>query len=87
MLRCTRAGISFWCLNPAVAFSALRAARCVVLASGTLAPLDSFASELGVPFGVRVSTPHVVNTAKQALIVGCKKNAQQFEIRNGTQKN
>ena len=36
-----------WSLNPAVAFKELTdKARCVLLTSGTLAPMDSFASEV-----------------------------------------
>lgn len=38
--------VSLWSLNPAVAFAELAAkARSVVLTSGTLAPLESFATE------------------------------------------
>lgn len=49
----TERSLHLWCLNPAVAFGQLTGghgggARCVVLTSGTLAPLVSFASELGV---------------------------------------
>ncbi len=34
--------------------------RCVILTSGTLAPLDSFAQELGLSFPVQLENPHVV---------------------------
>ncbi|KXZ49955.1 hypothetical protein GPECTOR_18g113 [Gonium pectorale] len=45
--------LSLWCFNPAVVFRDLAdAAHSVVLTSGTLAPLDSFASELGTEFHV-----------------------------------
>ena len=38
--------VCLWCLNPAVAFWEVKEkARSVVLTSGTLAPLESFASE------------------------------------------
>jgi Fanconi anemia group J protein len=38
---------ALWCLNPAVAFKPMAAtAHSVVLTSGTLAPLDGFASEV-----------------------------------------
>ena len=41
--------LCLWCLNPAVAFRGLAAAaHSVVLTSGTLAPLEGFASEVGV---------------------------------------
>jgi len=42
------------CLWPGVVFRPLVAsARCIVLASGTLSPLDSFEAELGAPFPFR----------------------------------
>ena len=37
----------------------------VILTSGTLSPLDSFASELGTDFKVQLEAPHVVDMAKQ----------------------
>ncbi|GAB4818658.1 hypothetical protein N2152v2_005704 [Parachlorella kessleri] len=55
-----------WCLNPAVAFKAVsEAAHSIILTSGTLAPLDSFASELGAPFKVKLEAPHVVDMRRQ----------------------
>jgi Fanconi anemia group J protein len=61
---------SLWALNPASAFSDLtgpgpNAARSVVLTSGTLAPLESFASELGAPFPIRMEAPHCVDVQTQ----------------------
>ena len=54
--------LSFWCFTPGVAMRALKekGARCVVLASGTLSPMSSFASELALPFPVRLENPHVI---------------------------
>lgn len=55
-----------WALSPEQAFaSAAAAARCFVLASGTLAPTASFASELGAPFPIRLEAPHVVDMQRQ----------------------
>jgi len=47
--------VSWWCMNPAVAFRDV-VKRCwsVVLTSGTLSPMDSFESELGTTFPVSV---------------------------------
>lgn len=57
-----------WCLNPSVTFNELAsAARSVVVASGTLAPTDSYAGELGVAFGAARSLPHVVDTRTQVF--------------------
>eukprot|EP00891_Asterochloris_glomerata_P003472 jgi/Astpho2/3472/e_gw1.00055.1.1_t len=41
------------------------AARCVVLTSGTLAPMDTFASELGTGFPLTLEAPHVVDMKRQ----------------------
>lgn len=58
--------VSLWCLNPEVVFKSLsELAHSTVLTSGTLAPLEGFASELGTPFDVRLEAPHVVDMARQ----------------------
>ena len=58
-----------WCMNPAVAFQEVAdAAHSVILASGTLSPLESFASELGVEFKMRLEAKHVINLQKQLWV-------------------
>ena len=53
--------LSLWCLNPACVFREIgEQARCVIVTSGTLSPMVSFASELGIPFGTQLETKHVV---------------------------
>ncbi|KAK3588854.1 hypothetical protein CHS0354_035997 [Potamilus streckersoni] len=54
--------INFWCMNPAVAFSDLSGTRSVVLSSGTLSPINSFQSELGVPFPVQLEANHIIDS-------------------------
>ncbi|EIE26626.1 DNA repair helicase [Coccomyxa subellipsoidea C-169] len=58
--------LSYWCFEPGVAMAALCAlkVRCILLTSGTLAPLDSFAQELSLDFPVTLENPHVVNTSQ-----------------------
>lgn len=52
---------SLWCLNPACIFEAIGAqARSVIVTSGTLAPMTSFQSELGIPIAQQLEAPHVV---------------------------
>lgn len=60
---------NLWCLSADVAFKDL-ADNChsIILTSGTLSPLDSFASELGVTFPVRVEANHVIDTTSQVLM-------------------
>ncbi|XP_027761029.1 Fanconi anemia group J protein [Empidonax traillii] len=56
--------LSFWCLNPAVAFSDLSEVRTIVLTSGTLSPMDSFSSELGVKFSIQLEANHVIRNSQ-----------------------
>ncbi|XP_028563968.2 Fanconi anemia group J protein isoform X4 [Podarcis muralis] len=57
--------LSFWCLNPAVAFSDMCGnVRSVVLTSGTLSPMDSFSSELGVKFSIQLEANHVIRNSQ-----------------------
>ncbi|XP_048482569.1 Fanconi anemia group J protein homolog isoform X3 [Plutella xylostella] len=48
------------CMSPAVVFSQLSPCRTVLLASGTLTPRHSLASELGAAFPLQVSPGHVI---------------------------
>jgi len=59
--------LSYWCFSPSVAMQELKAlgVRSFVLASGTLTPMASFATELGLPFPIRLSGKHVVDPASQ----------------------
>ncbi|KAJ8312439.1 hypothetical protein KUTeg_009812 [Tegillarca granosa] len=52
--------LNFWCMNPGVAFSDFNKARNVILTSGTLSPMGSFQSELGVPFPIQLEANHVI---------------------------
>ena len=54
--------LSFWCLNPAVCFDELKEElRSVVLTSGTLSPMETFASELDVKFPITLEADHVID--------------------------
>jgi regulator of telomere elongation helicase 1 len=54
--------LSYWCFSPGAVMSELAdlGVRSIVLASGTLSPLDSYAAELAVPFAVRLENAHVI---------------------------
>ncbi|XP_030041551.1 Fanconi anemia group J protein isoform X2 [Microcaecilia unicolor] len=57
--------LNFWCLNPAVAFSEVSGnLRSIVLTSGTLSPMESFSSELGVKFSIQLEANHVINKSQ-----------------------
>ncbi|CAL9205095.1 unnamed protein product [Musa hybrid cultivar] len=58
--------LSLWCLNPAVVFKEIaNLSLSVILTSGTLAPMGSFASELGVQFEACLEAPHVIDVESQ----------------------
>lgn len=57
--------LNFWCLNPAVAFSDINGKVWnIVLTSGTLSPMKSFSSELGVTFTIQLEANHVINNSQ-----------------------
>ncbi|XP_021745170.1 Fanconi anemia group J protein homolog isoform X2 [Chenopodium quinoa] len=57
---------SLWCLNPAVVFRDITdLSLSVILTSGTLSPMNSFSSELGIPFGTLLEAPHVIDVESQ----------------------
>ena len=59
--------LRFWCFSSAVTLNMLKkecGTRCMVLTSGTLSPLNSFAYELGMPFPVRLENPHVIEASQ-----------------------
>jgi regulator of telomere elongation helicase 1 len=62
---------SFWCFNPGIAMSSLineHGIHCAVMTSGTLAPLQSFASDFQTDFAVTLENPHVIGP--EQLFVG-----------------
>ncbi|KAJ3188286.1 hypothetical protein HDU85_005436 [Gaertneriomyces sp. JEL0708] len=54
--------LSFWCLSSGVAMRDLLSQGCrsVIVASGTLSPLESISAEMGIPFPIRLENPHVI---------------------------
>ncbi|GAB2293557.1 Regulator of telomere elongation helicase 1 [Dionaea muscipula] len=56
--------LSWWCFNPGIAMDdfARRGVGTVILTSGTLSPMDSFAHELKLEFPVRLENPHVISS-------------------------
>lgn len=61
--------LSFWCFSPNFAMQSLleQGIRCIILTSGTLAPLKPLITELGINVGVQLENPHVV-TNKQICV-------------------
>lgn len=69
--KCKRVRVLYLqCMNPAVAFTPItRAARSVILASGTLTPITTFQSELGVQFPHKLRASHII--PKEQVYVRC----------------
>ena len=58
-------GMCISCMEPKVGFSTVaEQARCVILTSGTLSPMNTFEAELGVEFPIKIEAPHVVPTSQ-----------------------
>ncbi|KAM9452927.1 LOW QUALITY PROTEIN: Fanconi anemia group J protein [Salvelinus alpinus] len=62
--------LSFWCLNPALAFSDISdSVHSIVLTSGTLSPMGSFSSELGVKFSIQLEAgSHVISKSQIRML-------------------
>ena len=63
--------INLFCLSAAVAMRYLtekKKVRNVLLASGTLSPMDLLQKSLGIPFGVVLENSHVIDPLKQVKI-------------------
>jgi len=58
--------LGVWCFNPSFCFNKLieQKPRSVIFASGTLAPMHAYASELGQEFPVRLENDHVIDKRK-----------------------
>lgn len=57
------------CMDPCVLFNDLSSrCYCIILASGTLAPLSTFKSELNCEFPITLESQHVINPSKQVYI-------------------
>ncbi|XP_071067913.1 regulator of telomere elongation helicase 1 isoform X5 [Dasypus novemcinctus] len=54
--------LSYWCFSPGHAMHELvrQGVRTLILTSGTLAPVSSFALEMQIPFPVCLENPHVI---------------------------
>ena len=69
--------MDLFCLNPGVAIARLlrSGVRSIIITSGTLAPMDSFESELGIQFKHKLCNPHVI-PADQLMIFSVRQHAE-----------
>jgi len=80
--------LHFWCFSSSLALSELKeewGVRSMVLTSGTLSPMDSFASELALPFPVRLENPHVIDASQ--IFVGILPKGPAGRALNSTFRN
>ena len=63
--------MSYWCFAPSLAMNQLLSLgiRSMIVTSGTLSPLSSYALELCMPFPITLSNPHVLASPKEQLSV------------------
>uniref|UniRef100_A0A803LNB6 Regulator of telomere elongation helicase 1 homolog n=1 Tax=Chenopodium quinoa TaxID=63459 RepID=A0A803LNB6_CHEQI len=58
--------LSWWCFNPGISMEdfSRRGVGSIILTSGTLSPMDSFAYELKLEFPIRLENPHVISSSQ-----------------------
>ncbi|XKL64380.1 hypothetical protein PGB90_004466 [Kerria lacca] len=72
-----RYALHFWCFNPATVFNEIKEkVRSVVLTSGTLSPMNSFQSELGVSFPIMLEANHVIDQSQIGIPFPSIKDSQ-----------
>ena len=56
--------LSYWCFHAGVSMKEImkQGTRSLILTSGTLSPIESFTSELNIPFPVTLQNPHVIGS-------------------------
>ncbi|GLH00003.1 Regulator of telomere elongation helicase 1 homolog [Gryllus bimaculatus] len=81
--------VNFWCFSPQFGIGHLVAEdiHCLILTSGTLSPLESFISELGIKVRETLENPHIVGDKQVRVAIlkkgpdGCELNSS-FNTRN-----
>ncbi|KAJ2672672.1 hypothetical protein GGI25_004990 [Coemansia spiralis] len=78
--------LAFWAMNPGIVFSEIaNVSRSIVLTSGTLSPLDSYASELQTEFASTLEANHVVDSSRFRAM--CIKFGASGRLLEGKYKN
>ncbi|KFK44187.1 hypothetical protein AALP_AA1G226000 [Arabis alpina] len=77
---------SLWCMNPSVVFKDLAdLSLSIILTSGTLSPMNSFSSELGMQFGTYLEAPHVIDVNLQVWAGAISNGSGNYPL-NGSYK-
>lgn len=81
-----KTSVSLWCMSPALSFSdAFSETRSIILASGTLCPMDTLKTELGMEFKQQVEGDQVIspdNIFAAVLPIGPHGNRIQCTFKN-----
>lgn len=79
--------INYWCFNPGFGMTNLlkKQVRCVILTSGTLAPLKPLISELAMTVDHRLENPHIIKPSQ--VMVKIVNNGPDKEPLSGTYDN
>ncbi|EGT57459.1 CBN-DOG-1 protein [Caenorhabditis brenneri] len=81
-----KTSVSLWCMSPALSFfDAFSETRSIILASGTLCPMDTLKTELGMEFKQQVEGDQVIspdNIFAAVLPIGPHGNRVQCTFRN-----
>ncbi|XP_021848098.1 regulator of telomere elongation helicase 1 homolog isoform X2 [Spinacia oleracea] len=58
--------LSWWCFNPGISMEdfSKKGVGSIILTSGTLSPMDSFAYEFKLEFPIRLENPHVISSSQ-----------------------
>uniref|UniRef100_A0A7E4VEZ0 Helicase ATP-binding domain-containing protein n=1 Tax=Panagrellus redivivus TaxID=6233 RepID=A0A7E4VEZ0_PANRE len=79
--------LKYWCFSASVAmkFVLSRGLRSIIIASGTLSPMDAFLGSMGIPFEYRLENAHVAKNTQ--VMVGALRAARNKVELLGTYKN
>jgi regulator of telomere elongation helicase 1 len=71
----------FWCMSPSIAVAELKplGVKSFIVTSGTLSPMQSFASEMRVNFTEMLENPHVI-AGDQVMVTVCPMGPQQKRL-------
>ncbi|CAK77033.1 unnamed protein product (macronuclear) [Paramecium tetraurelia] len=80
--------INMWCLEPSLAFSRLfsKSIYSILLTSGTLSPMPSWACELRIPFEVQLVNEHIIDLNKNLRVFQHKTFDFSFNQRNNEEQ-
>lgn len=79
--------LNYWCFSPELSMMDLtqQSVHSLILTSGTLSPLNSFATELGVSFPIKLENPHIIDESQ--IFIGVISQGPDGTILNSSYQN